>query len=109
MRRRDFIALVGSTATAGSISAYAQRQLDRVKRVWVLMNLAERDPLSIPRVGAIESGLAQLGWTQGHNLRIDYRWAGGDGRLIRRYATELAPERPDVIIANGTQLLRPCS
>jgi putative ABC transport system substrate-binding protein len=66
------------------------------------MNLAERDPESNPRVRAVEDGLAQLGWTQDHNLHIVYRWAAGDADLIRKYATELVAERPDAIIANGS-------
>jgi putative tryptophan/tyrosine transport system substrate-binding protein len=102
VKRRDFIASLGSVALAQSLPAQAQQQPGRIRYVAVLMNLAERDPESNPRVRAIEGGLAQLGWTQDRNLRIAYRWAAGDGDLIRKYAAELVAERPDAIIANGT-------
>jgi putative tryptophan/tyrosine transport system substrate-binding protein len=102
MERRDFILRLSSAAFAWSLPAHAQQQSGRTKHVAVLMNLAERDPMSNPRVKAIEDGLAQLGWTQERNLRIDYRWAGGDSNLIRAYAVELVASGPAAIIANGT-------
>jgi putative ABC transport system substrate-binding protein len=54
------------------------------------------------RFAALQQGLQQLGWTDGHNLRIDYRWAAGDADNLHRYAGELVKLGPDVIVANGS-------
>ena len=106
MRRRDFITLLGG-AVAWPLAARAQQRGDRVRRIGVLMNLAGDDPEGQARVAAFLQSLQQLGWTDGHNVRIDYRWGGGDEDRIRRYAGELIALAPDVILATGAAVVGP--
>src|SRR5262249_10267983 len=63
------------------------------------------DPEAKPRVTAFQQELQRLGWTEGRNTRIEYRWGGGDASSIRAYAVELAGLRPDVIVANATPVI----
>src|SRR5215475_1351869 len=98
MRRREFITLVGSAA-AWPLVARAQ-QAERMRRVGVLTGVAD-DPNSRARNAAFVRGLQELGWVDGRNIRIDYRWGGGDADTIRRVATELVALAPDVIFAGG--------
>jgi putative ABC transport system substrate-binding protein len=105
MRRREFIGLVGSAATL-PLAARAQ-QPDRVRRVGALYSLAEDDPESALRRAAFEQALKELGWTDGGNLRIDYRWTKNDPELIRKFATELAALAPDVILTSGSVVVGP--
>jgi putative ABC transport system substrate-binding protein len=100
MRRRDFIALVGSSAVSWPMAARAQ-QGGRVRRIGVLMNLAAEDPVSIARAKAFAEGLQALGWIDGRNVHVDYRWAAGKADLFRRYAAELVALEPDVILTSG--------
>ena len=100
MRRREFISLLGGAAAAWPFAARAQ-QGERMRRIGVLMPLAEDDPEGQSRLRAFVQGLQQLGWTDGRNLRIDIRWGAGDAERIRRYAAELAALAPDVILAGG--------
>ena len=100
MRRREFIALLGSAA-AMPVPARAQ-QPDQMRRIGVLMDTALDDPDSAPRHAAFLRGLQQLGWTDGRNVRIDTRWAAGDAALHRRYAAELVALAPDVILATAS-------
>jgi putative ABC transport system substrate-binding protein len=104
MRRREFIAGLGS-AVAWPLSARAQ-QADRVRRIGVLMAIAESDADSPARVAAFQQSLAKFGWMLGRNLRIDYRWAGGDLERIRIAVPELIGLAPDAILADGTPVLR---
>jgi putative tryptophan/tyrosine transport system substrate-binding protein len=76
MRRRDFISLVGGSAVAWPLAARAQ-QADRVRRIGVLSPLAENDPAGRKRMAAFLRALQKLGWREGDNLRIDYRYAFG--------------------------------
>ena len=100
MKRRDFITVLGSVAAAWPIAARAQ-QGERVRRVGVLINLAADDLQSQLRVIAFAQRLSELGWTDGGNVRIDYRWAAGDAGLFQRYAEELLGLAPDVILASA--------
>jgi putative ABC transport system substrate-binding protein len=100
-KRRNFIALLGGAAAAWPIVARAQ-QTDRARRIGVLMNVAADDPEAPARIGAISQGLAELGWTIGRNVRIDYRWYAGNADAARKYAAELIALAPDVILASGT-------
>jgi putative ABC transport system substrate-binding protein len=104
MKRRQFIALLGGAA-AWPLAARAQ-QADRMRRIGVLTGLAD-DPETQAHMAAFLQGLAQLGWTDGHNVRIDTRWAAGDADRGRRYAAELAALAPDVILASGSSILAP--
>jgi ABC-type uncharacterized transport system substrate-binding protein len=72
-----------------------------MRRIGVLMTLAADDPEGQARLTAFVQGLQELGWTDGRNVRIDYRWPAGDAERTRRYATELAALAPDVILAGG--------
>jgi putative tryptophan/tyrosine transport system substrate-binding protein len=105
MRRRDFLTLVGST-TAWPLAARAQ-QPDRMRRIGVLVSLAADDQEAQARLAAFLQGLQQLGWTVGRNVRIDYRWGGGDAERIRGYAAELVALAPDIILASGGVTMAP--
>ena len=104
MRRREFITLLGGATLARTVSARAQ-QIERVRRILVLMGGAENDPNGQAATVAFRQGLQKLGWTDGQNIRIDYRWAAGQPDRASVYATELAALAPDIILANGTQVL----
>jgi len=108
MRRRDFITLVGGTAAAWPLAAFAQ-QSERVRRIGVLAGGGlDADDLDMhARIGAFEDGLKQLGWTNGQNVRIDIRTGAGDADRIRRYAEELVALAPDVILTTGASAVPP--
>jgi putative ABC transport system substrate-binding protein len=99
--RRKFIAALGGTVFAWPLAARAQ-QADRVRRVGVLMPFRESDPDSQARIAALRQGFADLGWKDGQNIHIEYRWADVKIELIRQYAEELVALAPDVIIADST-------
>ena len=101
MRRRDFITLLGGAAVAWPRTAHAQ-QPDRMRRIGVLMGWDENDPEAQFNLAAFVQGLQQLGWVDGRNVRIDYRWANGDINRMRMFAKELVDLQPDVILANTT-------
>jgi putative tryptophan/tyrosine transport system substrate-binding protein len=100
VQRREFITLLGGAAAGWPLAARAQ-QPERMRRVGVLMPFAADDPQAQARVTAFVQGLAQLGWTDGRNVRIDTRWAAGDADRFRRYAAELIALAPDVILVSG--------
>src|SRR5215467_7699581 len=101
MRRREFITLLGGAAAGWPLAAHAQ-QRERVRLIGVLLNAPANDPQYQTWVGVFLQGLALLGWTIGHNVRIDIRWAGGIAAEVRRHAAELAALAPDVILAHGS-------
>jgi putative ABC transport system substrate-binding protein len=105
VRRREFISLLGGAATAWPLAASAQ-QHDRVRRIGLLMVLAESDPQSAVRVAALKQGLEKLGWTVGRNLLIDYRWGVSDVEQARTAASELLDLSSDVIVANAVSSAR---
>jgi putative ABC transport system substrate-binding protein len=100
MRRRQFLGAVAGAA-AWPLTARAQ-QADRMRRISVLFTLAEDDPESLVRRAAFEQALKELGWINGSNLRIGYRWAGGAPELIRKFVVELVASAPDVIVISGS-------
>ena len=100
MKRREFIAALGGAA-AWPMVARAQ-QPERPRRIGVLMNWTADDPETSSFVGAFAQGLAELGWTIGRNVRIEYRWGANDADLDRIYAPDLVALAPDVILAAGT-------
>jgi putative tryptophan/tyrosine transport system substrate-binding protein len=104
MRRREFTKLVGGAAAAWP--AHAQ-QTDRVRRIGVLFSLAATDPESQQRKTVFEQGLQELGWTDGRNVRIEYRWGAGDAANVRKYAAELIALAPDVILVSGGSVVGP--
>src|SRR5215813_12270951 len=99
MRRREFIALLGSGVAAWPIAAQAQ-QSTRTRRIGVLMGLTESDPEGQSRIAAFRKTLQGLGWTEGRDLRTDYYWAGGDIDRTHALAKELVSSAPDVIVVN---------
>jgi putative ABC transport system substrate-binding protein len=103
MRRRDFISLIGGLIAAWPLAAIAQKA-GGLRRIVVLGVLSKDDPEVTARVAAFQQALAALGWTDGSNVRIDYRWAGGDAGLVRKYAAELIALAPDVIVAEGSPI-----
>ena len=100
MKRRDFITLVGGAAAAWPLAARAQ-QAERVRRIGVLMSI-ENDSDGKAQLSGFMQGLAEIGWTDGRNLRMEIRWGGGDVNRIRTFAKELVALQPDVILAHGT-------
>jgi putative tryptophan/tyrosine transport system substrate-binding protein len=83
MRRREFITLLGGAAAAWPLAARA-RQAERMPRIGVLMGYPEGDPQAQANVASLLRGLQNLGWVEGRNVLIDYRWAGGDPRFSCR-------------------------
>jgi putative ABC transport system substrate-binding protein len=102
MRRRDFIAGLGSAA-AWSVAARAQ-QGDRIRRIGVLMSGDENDPEYRSRLSAFTQALADLSWIDGRNVRMDVRWGGGDIDRIRALAHELVGLQADIILATSTPI-----
>src|SRR6516162_1650759 len=96
MRRRDFITFVGG-AVAMPLVVRAQ-QSERPRRIGVLQPFAKDSPESA-RIAAFVQELERLGWTDGRNLQIDYRWATGD---LRKAAIELVARSPEIILASST-------
>jgi putative tryptophan/tyrosine transport system substrate-binding protein len=101
MRRREFIAFLGGAAVVCPFAVRAQ-QGERMRHVGVLMALSEDDPQGKERVFAFRQALADLGWTEGRNLKVEWRWTRGDIARTREYAAELVRLAPEVILANGT-------
>jgi putative ABC transport system substrate-binding protein len=102
MKRREFIAGLGSVAASPAVWA---QQPEPVRRIGVLMAFAASDPEAQLRVSAFEAGLRDLGWTKGRNLRIEYRWAPNEPDLLRVLAAELVAMAPDLILGVSTPVL----
>src|SRR5215471_21673640 len=100
MRRREFIAGLGG-AVAWPLNARAQ-QRERVRRIGVIGLGNENDPFAKLQLSTLTQALADLGWTDGRNVRMDFRWAGGDINRIRASAQELVGLQPDIIVATTT-------
>jgi putative tryptophan/tyrosine transport system substrate-binding protein len=101
MRRRDFILGIAGSAATWPLAARAQRP-NAIRRVGLLMNLSENDLQAQRLVAAFQEGLAQLGWADGRNLGLVYRWAGGDVGRIKSFAKELVELSPDIIVGYAT-------
>jgi putative ABC transport system substrate-binding protein len=102
MKRREFITFLCGTAVAWPLACSAQ-QSEGVRRIGALINRAADDPETTANVGAFIQKLAQLGWTIGGNLHIEYRYGSGNAEAIRKSAAELVALAPDLILAAGTQ------
>ena len=98
IRRREFITLLGGAA-AWPLPARAQ-QGDRVRRIGVLMAYDESDPEGKAFVSAFTQALANFGWTDGRNVRIDLRGGRGDINRIQAFAQELVASQPDIIVTS---------
>jgi putative tryptophan/tyrosine transport system substrate-binding protein len=101
VKRRDFITLLGIATAAWPLAARAQ-QPERMRRIGVLMGWNERDREAQSNLAAFVQELGQLGWTDGRNMRIDYRWSNGDVNRMQIFAKELADLAPDAILAHTT-------
>src|ERR1700730_1207203 len=101
MRRREFISLLGGTAAAWPLAARAQ-QPDRMRPIGVLMAYVESDSTAQSWLAAFRTALAELGWTEGSNLRIELRWSAADADRMRTLAKELIDLRPDAIFGVTT-------
>jgi putative ABC transport system substrate-binding protein len=107
LRRRDFIAAVGSAATVAAALSFAARaqQTDRKRRIGVLIGLPASDAVGQTEITAFREALQKLGWSAGRNIEIEYRWAGTDADRVQAFANELLALHPDVILARGTPAL----
>jgi ABC-type uncharacterized transport system substrate-binding protein len=105
MRRREFITLLGGAAAAWPLATGA-KQVERMRRISVLMGYPEGDPQAQANVTALLQGLQSLGWIEGRNVQIDYRWAGGDPDKARTFARELIATAPEVMVSSTNQVTR---
>jgi len=99
--RREFIALIGGATAAWPLIARAQ-QANRIRRIGVLMAYAESDSEAQSYIAALRDGLGKLGWTEGRNIHIDYRWSTPDLQLIEQSAKELIGLQLDLIVSSGS-------
>jgi putative ABC transport system substrate-binding protein len=108
VRRRQFITgLSGAALASSNLWPLAAGAQERVRRIGVLLPAAADNAEFQARLAAFLQGLAQLGWTDGRNVRIDTRWATANAAEIRRHAAELATLAPDVILAHGALTVGP--
>jgi putative ABC transport system substrate-binding protein len=105
MRKRDFITLLGGAAV-WPLATRAQ-QPERMRLVGVIIPYGESDAELQAEVTAFRERLGQLGWTDGRNIRIDYRWTAGETGRIRTFAKELVALQPDVIVSHTTPVTPP--
>src|SRR5690242_19141317 len=89
-------AISSRCAAARPLAAGAQQQADRMRRIGVLMAISKDDPMAQARVATFRQALAELGWTEGRNLTITWRWTGGDVVRVSEYAEELVRLAPEV-------------
>src|SRR3974390_2386317 len=101
MRRREFITLIGSTVATWPLAVRAQ-QRERLRRVAILVAIAADTPGAQAFYTGFLKAFEQLGWTDGRNVQIEVRWAGGDEAEARKYAEELVALTPDVILVTGS-------
>jgi len=104
MKRREFIMLLGGAAAAWPVVARAQ-QSERIRRIGVLMPLAEDDQEARTLVTTFVKGLHEQGWMVGRNVLIDYRWAAGDAHRIQTFAKELVEQKPDLLVARSSPVV----
>jgi putative tryptophan/tyrosine transport system substrate-binding protein len=102
MRRREFVTLLGGAAATWPLAARAQ-QGERMRRIGVLLGYSESDREAQAWIAAFREGLQKLGWVEGRNFRIDFRWARpGDAESIQRFAKELITLQSDLVLTQGT-------
>ena len=103
MRRREFMTVLGGAAVGWPLAARAQGE--RVRRIGVLMGIAESDPARQSFVTAFTEALQELGWSSGRNIRIEYCWGAGDAERIRNFARELVEMQLDLIVGHTTPVV----
>jgi putative tryptophan/tyrosine transport system substrate-binding protein len=106
MKRRDVITLLGGAVAAWPLATRAQ-QLERMRRIGILLPNALDDPIMQIGVAAFMQGLQEFSWAIGRNVRIELRWSPADAKSIRRQAEELVALAPDVILAYGGAAVGP--
>lgn len=104
MRRREFITLLGSAAAAWPRAAWSQGA-KKMRRVSVLIGLTENDPLVKARLKAFRLGMRDLGWIEGRNVEIEYRFTGMNAKSINQHIAEVIRQAPHVILANTTPVM----
>jgi len=102
MRRREFITLLSGAAATWPLAARAQQPPDRMRRLGILMAVAESDADVRKGIVIFQQQLQDLGWRDGHNIRIDYRWGDADPERIQALAKELVDLQPDVLVGHST-------
>ena len=103
MRRREFIGLLGGAAAAATLPLPARaQQAERVRRIGMLLGFSDTDPESPLRIETFRQTLERLGWKEGRNVHIDYRWAGADPKRLELHAKDLIRAMPDVVVAEST-------
>jgi putative ABC transport system substrate-binding protein len=107
MNRRAFVLLGGATAALRLPCARAARaqQTGTMRRVGALLSSSGMDPEGQARIASLRLGLLELGWIEGRNITIDYRWGAGDPSRVRTQAAELVASKPDVIVASPSSVL----
>jgi len=103
MRRREFIGVIGIAAAWPRVTR--AQQGERIRRIGLLMLVAEIDPQAQAELAAFVTELRHLGWTEGQNIRIDQRWANGDVGRLKVLATELVDLKPDLLVGQGSAAL----
>ena len=101
MNRRRFVQSVGATLLAAPLAAEAQ-QTDRIRRIGLLIPFAESDAEAQAQIAAFQETLRTLGWSEGRNVRSEYRWAAQDTARIGAFAKELVELQPEVILTRTT-------
>jgi putative ABC transport system substrate-binding protein len=96
--------LLGGTIAAWPLTVRAQHGT-QIKRIGVLMGISEQDPQAQPEVAAFTTALRELGWQDGRNIRIDFRWASADLGRMQRFANELVNLKCDLIVAHSTAVV----
>ena len=104
MRRRDFIKIIAGSAVCWPLAVQAQ-QPDRMRRVSVLLGIAENDPETKSRIRAFQLGMRDTGWIEGRNIQIEYRHSGADRAVINKHVAELIRLAPDVILASSSPVM----
>ena len=102
MRRREFITFIGGAAAWPAV--VRAQQPERIRRIGILMGTAN-DQEGQSRVGSLEAGLQHLGWHNGRNLQIEYRWAAGNLERMQAFAKEIVDLSPDLIVASNTPVV----
>jgi len=105
LRRREFISLVGGAVMTWPPHITRAQQSERMRRIGLLMLVAEIDPQAQAELAAFATELQHLGWTEGQNIRIDQRWANGDVARLQVLATELVDLEPDLLVGQGSAAL----
>lgn len=108
LKRRELLLLLGGAAVPSilqSSPALAQ-QSNRVRRIGVVMGIAETDPEAQPRLAALRKGLADLGWNEGRNIQLEIRWTAGDLDRTQRSAIEIVQFKPELIVVHSTPAVK---